>query len=133
MIGNAYHAVGERHPQFLALVRAIRAGHLRLLTHLTAPGGTAVLITDVASTDTFPSLGSVPEISLPGLLSELASGRRFFHGVAPAVLIKAFQQDPYLSARVASLEWIPPWRWNLHDRVYLVLALRCRVEVGDLQ
>ena len=127
LIGNAYHAVGERHPRFLALVRAIRAGHLRLLTHLTAPGGTAVLITDVASTDTFPTLGSVPETSLPGLLRELAVGRKFFHGVDPAALTAIFRQDPVLSARVASLERIPPWRWNLHERVYLVLAMRCRM------
>jgi hypothetical protein len=130
LIGNAYHAVGEGHPRFLALVQAIRAGHLRLLTHLAAPGGTTVLVTDVASTDTFPALGSFPESSLPGLLRRLADGRGFFHGVAPAVLSSAFRNDPVLRPRVAGLEWIPPWRWNLHERLYLVLALRCRVEVG---
>jgi hypothetical protein len=127
LIGNAYHAVGEGHPRFMALVRAIRAGHLRLLTRLTEPGGAAVLITDVASTDTFPTLGSVPETALPGLLRGLAAGRKFFHGVDPAVLTRAFREDPILSARVASLERVPPWRWNLHGRVYLVLAMRWRM------
>ncbi len=127
LIGNAYHAVGERHPQFLELVRAIRAGHLRLLTHLTAPGGTAVLITDVASSDTFPTLGSVPETSLPGLLRELALGKKFFHGVDPAAVIEAFRRDPVAGARIAKLDRIPPWRWNLHGRLYLVLAIRCRM------
>ncbi len=127
LIGNAYHAVGEGHPQFLALVGAIRTGHMRLLTHLTAPGGTAILITDVASTDTFPTLRAVPEDTLPGLLRELALGRRFFHGVDPAALTEALRHDSVLSARVASLERIPPWRWNLHARVYLVLAIRCRM------
>lgn len=130
LIGNTYHAVGERHPQFQSLVRAIRAGHLRLLTRLTAPGGAAILITDVASTDTIPTLGSVPEASLPGLLREPASGRAFFHGVDPAVLTGEFRQDLVLGARVASLERIQPWLWNLHHRVYLVLAMRFRLEEG---
>ena len=101
------------------------------MTHLTAPGGTAVLITDVASTDTFPTLGSVPETSLPGLLRELALGRKFFHGVDPAALTASFRQDPVVSARVASLERIPPWRWNLHGRVYLVLAMEVPAVEAD--
>jgi hypothetical protein len=127
LIGNAHHSVGESHPQFQSLIRAIRAGHLRLMTHLTAPGGTAILITDVASTDTFPTLGSVAETSLPGLLPELARARKCFHGVDPATLTASFRQDPVVSARIANLERIPPWRWNLHGRVYLVLAWRCRL------
>ena len=128
LIGNAYHSVGEGHPQFPALVRAIRAGHLRLLTHLTAPGGTAVLITDVASTDTFPTLGSVPETSLPGLLRELALGRKFFHGVDPAALTAVISAGPGREAR-GSRAWngFRPGAGILHGRVYLVLAWRCRL------
>jgi hypothetical protein len=127
LIGNAFHAVGDRHPQFMALVRAIRAGHLRLLTHLVAPGGTAALITDVASSDTFPALGSLPESSLPDILPRLVRDRNFFHGVSPAALPSLFRRDPVLSARVADLRTIPPWRWRLHTRLYLVWALTYRV------
>lgn len=61
LIGNAFHALGERHPQFLAVVQAIRAGHLRLLTSLAAPGGLAILITDLASSNTFAPLAFLPE------------------------------------------------------------------------
>ena len=34
------------------------------------------------------------------------------------------------AARVSGLEPIPPWRWKLHARVYLVWALRGRVGSG---
>jgi hypothetical protein len=127
LIGNAFHATGERHSQFLSLVQAIRAGHLRLLCDLTAPGGTVLLITDVVSSDTFPSLGALPDSALPELLPRLARERNYFHGLNPALLPSIFQQDPILQARVIGLEPVAPWRWNLHDRVYLVWALKARI------
>jgi hypothetical protein len=126
LIGNAFHAVGEAHPRFPELVRAIRTGHLRLLTGLVAPGGAAVLITDVASSDTLPTLRSLPESSLPGLLPRLVRDRSFFHGVSPAALASAYRRDPVLAAHAAAVEAIAPWRWNLHGRVYLVWAIRSR-------
>jgi hypothetical protein len=127
LIGSAFHAVGENHPQFAELVQAIRAGHLRLLGRLAAPGGAVVLITDVVSSDTLPALGTLPEPSLPGLLPRLARERNFFHGVNPEALWAAFGNDPVLRDKVVGLESLPPWRWDLQVRLYLVWALRYRV------
>jgi hypothetical protein len=124
LIGNAHHSVGESHPRFHDLVRATRAGHLRLLTALTAPGGTATLITDVASTDTFPPLRSLPEAELPAVFPRLAASRLYFHGVDPAAVTSAFRDDPVVRPRVAALGPVAPWKWSLHDRVYLVWAVR---------
>lgn len=128
LIGNAVESVGEAHPQFLPAVQAIRAGHLRLLTALTAPGGTAILVTDLVSSDTFPTLASFPDSSLPALLPRLAREQNFFHGLNPAVIPTLFRQDPELADRVRELVFIPPWRWNLHTRLYLVCALQFRVD-----
>ena len=115
LIGNAFHALGESHTAFPLVVRAIRIGHLRLLTQLVAPGGEAVLITDVASTDVVPDrAGQTVE-------------RRFFHGVDPAVILATYRDDPYLASRVTKLERLNPWRWNLHRRGYLVWAVRYEV------
>ncbi len=58
LVGNAFHSVGEGHPRFLDLVRAIRLAHLRLMTGLRRAGGTAVLVTDLVSSDTFPAWAS---------------------------------------------------------------------------
>jgi hypothetical protein len=127
LIGHVFHAVGEHHPQFDSLVRAIRAGHLRLLTDLAAPGGAAVLITDIVSSDTLPALGSLPESDLPGLLPRLTRERNFLHGVDPADLPAAFRRDPVLRERMAGLEPSSPWRWDLGARLYLVWAMTCRL------
>ncbi|HLJ95458.1 MAG TPA: hypothetical protein VKU02_19940 [Gemmataceae bacterium] len=120
------HGVGEQHPQFVELLQAVRAGHLRLLTHLVAPGGVGVLITDVVSSDSFPGLGSVPEEALPSVLGQLIRERNFFHGVNPAVLATLFRTDPVLCSQVEAVELLPPWRWNLGPRLYAVCALRLR-------
>ena len=126
LIGSLVAAVGEGHPKFLELVRAVREGHLRLLARLTAPGGTLVLITDLVSSDTLPSLRSTPEGSLSGLLGQVVRDRNFFHGVSPAALWSMTVQHPVLAAQLLGLDTAPPWRWDLGPRLYLVWALRWR-------
>ncbi len=133
LIGNAFHAVGDRHPRFLEVVRAIRAGHLRLLTALSAPGGSAVLITDVVSSETVADLGSIPESDLKARLRDVGRTRNHFYGVNPDELMIMHERDPVLKERVAGREAIGPWRWNLHDRVYLVFALRYAIRSGFLR
>ena len=98
-----------------------------MCTHWYAgPVERRVPVTDVISSDRFPALESAPVASLPELLPRLAR-RGLIHGVNPADILAAFRGDPILSARVAALEAVPPWRWKLHARHYLVWALRCRV------
>lgn len=130
LIGTVLDAVGEEHPRFSELMTAIRAGHLRLMAHLAAAGGAAALITDVVSSNTFPALGSVPEATLPGLLSKLARDRNFFHGVNPAALWSVVARDAVLHGELTGPDTVPPWRWDLGPRLYLVWALRWRKRAG---
>jgi hypothetical protein len=123
MIGNAFHSIGEAHPQFMEMVQAIRVGHMRLLAELTAPGGRVILITDISSTDLVPEIGSVPEESLAGLFPRIVHKRRYFHGLNPEVLQSIVEQDAVLGPRITGTRSAAPWRWRLHDRVYLVWAL----------
>ncbi len=124
VVGNASHAVGDRHPRFPDLVRSIRLGHLRLLSSLAAPaGGTVALITDVISSDHFPRLGSVPEADRPATLARLGLAGGLIHGVNPREILAEIRRDPVLSSRTASVEAVAPWSWKLHDRVYLVWAV----------
>ena len=117
-------AVGERHPRFVELIQAVRAGHLQLLLQLTAPGGVAVLITDVVSSETFSALTSTPREALPGLLPDLARSRNFFHGVNPFVIEPLFHTLPELTRLVTEVQPIDPWRWSLGPRSYLVWAVK---------
>lgn len=127
LISNVVHAAGERHPQFRALVASTRVGHLRLLRQLAKPGGTVILITDVASTDTFPALRSEPDDTLDPIWPELRRRGAYFHGVDPRAILGTLRDDPVLARDLMPPECLPSWRWQLHDRVYLVWALRCRV------
>ena len=123
MIGNAFHSVGADHPRFPAIVRAIRAGHLRLLARLLAPGGRAFLITDVVSSETLPELGSLPDAALPELLGRLDREGNHFHGTGPSDLTASLLRDPVLASRTVERGTVAPWRWKLHHKVYLVWAL----------
>jgi hypothetical protein len=116
--------VGEHHPRFVGLVQAARAGHLRLLPHLVAPGGVAILITDVVSSVTFAPLDMIADEALPDVLARLAQQHNHFHGVNPLVLTALSRQDPVLAAGVARTDILPPWRWNFGERTYAVWALR---------
>jgi hypothetical protein len=119
-------AAGEGNPRFVEALRAVRAGHLRLLAHLAAPGGHGVLVTDVVSSDTAPGLASVAEASLAAVLAGLVQAGNFFHGVNPAVLAHLVRADPVLAGQAEAPEMPPPWLWDLGPRVYAVCALRFR-------
>ena len=99
-----------------AVVRAIRAGHLRLLARLASPQGQAILINDVVSSDTFPTLSSVPESDLLDLLPRLASEGNYIHGAHPKALVSALRNDPIVCPKITSIESTPPWLWRLHAR-----------------
>jgi hypothetical protein len=122
IVGNAQRALGEGHPQLDRVAGAIRLGHLRLLASLARPGGRVVLITDVASSDWVAGLADAPDAALPGILDGLASGPGAIRGVHPADLVRLLRADPQLEA----VERSKPWRWRLHARVYLCMAITGR-------
>ncbi len=123
LVNSIYWTAGVDHPRFMELIQAVRAGHLRLMSRLAGPDGVAVLVTDVVSSETFPTLESVPESALAGLLPQLVQTRNFIHGMHPAVLMSVLRKDSVLSTTVKWVETAPPWRWKLHERVYLVCAI----------
>jgi hypothetical protein len=124
---------GEKHRRFPEAVQAVRAGHLRLLASLVAPGGVGVLITDVVSSDSFRALASVPEGLLPALLGPLIAQRNFFHGVNPAVVSALLRTDPVLAPQVAGWEGVRPWLWDFGPRVYLVCAWVLRKQLAAMK
>src|SRR5690242_9308618 len=75
---------GLRIFRFAEFVAAVRLGHLRLAANLTAPGGTAVLITYVVSSAACPELQAATDRDLPGVLAQALCARNFFHGTSPA-------------------------------------------------
>lgn len=114
--------LGTQHPQFLSLMSAIRLRHLRLLLELTRPGGRAWLFSEVVSSLTCPALLQTAESNLMPVLQRAITQHNFFTGANPNILNRLFQEDPELSASIASLESPPPWLWNFFTRTYAVCA-----------
>lgn len=126
LIDGVMRSVGESHPRSWELVSAIRTQHLRLMLELTAPGGAAVLVTEVVSSDTCPALLSVGERDLPELLRREIAAKNFFTGTNPAALQQLLRTEISLAEQLANVQLTEPWLWPFLTRIYAVYAITMR-------
>lgn len=105
---------------FVPLVQALRLRHLRQLTSALRPGGRAVLITDVVSSETCGELATAAEWQLPGLLQQLVATRNFFTGVNPFILWQLLATGGDGRYDIRDVRPLSPWTWDLGPRVYAV-------------
>jgi hypothetical protein len=127
ILETAAHSLGKGHRQLADAEPALRAGHLRLMARLAAPGGEAVLVTDVVSSHMLAALPALPAEALAGLLTRLGRKGNHFRGVHPRQILAALRSDPSLGPLVAAMAQLTPWRWRLHNWTYLVGAVRFRL------
>ncbi|RLT07445.1 MAG: hypothetical protein DWI21_09710 [Planctomycetota bacterium] len=126
LIDGVIRSVGESHPRSWELVSAIRTQHLRLMLELTIPGGAAVLVTEIVSSDSCPALLSVDEGGLPELVRREVAARNFFTGTNPAALLQLLRTEISLAEQLASTRFAEPWLWQFLARTYAVYALTMR-------
>ena len=127
LISLPAETLGEGHRGLTPVVLAVRTGHLRLLARLLRPGGHAVVVTDVVSSDTTPGLTEAADEALPTLLFEALAQRNFFTGVNPKSLLTVLRSDPWLAATTSESSLLGPWRWQVGPaRSYLVVGLTFR-------
>ena len=131
ILETAAHALGRGHRQLAEAEAALRAGHLRLMARLAAPGGEAILVTEVVSSHMLAELPALTAEGLAGLLTGLGRKGNHFRGVHPRQLLAAVRADPSIGPLVADAAPLRPWRWRLHDRTYLVGAISFRLAPGD--
>lgn len=99
----------------------VRDAHVRLMNGLMAPGGTGIVVTDLAEADSAP--GSPAPLE-PASAIELAKNGQYFLGLNP----KGIQQA--LGA-VRNLKQSEPWTWQLDPvRRFLVHAVRFSKSAG---
>lgn len=118
--------LGSGHPQFTRLAARVRARHVELLVDSVRPGGRAVIVTDVTSSDIVPELGSVTQGQLPALLERIMRGGPFLTGVNPFHLQRLCRELPSLAPRVAAVRVSHPWVWQFPGRTYVVCAIEIR-------
>jgi hypothetical protein len=107
-------------PQLKPIANALTIGHLRALVRLTRPGGTALFITDVVSSETYPLdelWGERPPLEL---LDHLEQTDNLFSGVGPSYVRRLLARDPVIAPLIATPRIIEPWRWRLGPKITLL-------------
>ncbi len=113
--------VGPEHGSLGDIHQAAAVAHLRAVAALLAPGGQAVFITDVVSSETYPLEELAPGRDLKELLTELAYAGNHFRGVNPVALSRILRRDAVLSKQAGSGRPLEPWLWRaVAARTFLV-------------
>jgi hypothetical protein len=116
-------SLGERHPALDAIRFALMRTHLSTLVGLTAPGGVALLASDVVSSSTYPLAEPTAGRTTEDVLRDVVSSGAGYFAANPELLAG-------LLAEVAPPELLEPWLWTGPlDRTYLVYALRIRIPI----
>jgi hypothetical protein len=125
LVGYASDVLGRSHPRHRELLLALRTRHLRTVVDLLKPGGTAVVVCDVASSTGRPELLDVRREKLPEYLDRLTYADRGFEGLSPAAMAEALRADPLIEPLLGPVQRVGPWLWHLGPkRTFLVYALR---------
>jgi hypothetical protein len=119
--------VGDQHPRFEELRTALGRIHVRALAALLAPGGVALLATDLTASATYPLGELPPETDLRALMGELLAAGNVIHAAHPGLLSSEIRRDPHLRAAYAVRFPVGPWLWNNGpDETFLVYGLEIR-------
>jgi hypothetical protein len=127
ILETAAHSLGREHRQLENARGALLAGHLRLMARLTGPGGEAVLVCEVASSEILTELPGLANEALTGLLTEVGRKGDHYRGMHPRQLLAVLRADPSIRPHIAAAIPLMPWRWRLHDRTYLVAGVEFRL------
>jgi hypothetical protein len=110
-------------PALNEVVKTALTIHLGTLAALTRGGGTALLVTDVVTSESVPLAELVAARDPLELLYALASDGALFSGTDPALVTDALERAG-LHGTFASPELLPPWVWNVgKKRIALVYAM----------
>jgi hypothetical protein len=103
---------------------ALRDKHLRDLMHLTRPGGSFVLVTDVVSTTTAPAVLAIPPEDLEPEMARLVAARNFFTGTNPYRIVALLEEHESFRTLIARVRLMPPWLWAVvKGRQHLTCAI----------
>jgi hypothetical protein len=106
---------------------ALRNKHLADLVHLTRPGGTAVLVTDVVSSTTAPQILNTTQADLEQQMAALVAAKNFFTGTNPYRIAALLEEDNRFHPLVADVRLLDPWLWRVTaDREHLTCAVLIR-------
>ena len=112
-----------RHPQLEDLVEPVALAHVRLLLRLVRPGGHALLVTDVVSTETYPLEELWAERTPAALLSEVDRTGNTLNGTGPTFLRRMIARAGVDLAEPPRPS--VPWLWPMGEDLTLLTYALC--------
>jgi hypothetical protein len=125
LLGQLMHTcrltLSADHPHLKPLAAALGVAHLQLLGRLTRLGGTALLVTDTVSSETYP-LEELWDRQPPrALLAQLEASDNVFTGTGAAYLRRLLAREPLASLFApGGVRLVDPWLWRLGNKVTLL-------------
>jgi hypothetical protein len=114
-------ALGVKNPALPVIAHALVIAHLRAALALTAAGGTTLIVTDTASSKTYPLVELFDAQPPLALLDELERTDNVLSGTGPTYLRRLLAREATLKPLLrAPAKVIPPWLWDLGDEVTLL-------------
>jgi hypothetical protein len=124
LMHSCYVALGIGHPQLQLLACALAVAHLRSMAALLAPEGTAILVTDTISSETYALEELWGDKAPLAMLEEIDRADRALSGTAPSFLRRILVQDPEVSPKVTPPRLVEPWLWRFTEEMtFLAYAL----------
>lgn len=132
--GAAVRVLGVDHPRSLEVALAIRDAHLRFIAGLVRPGGSGLIVTDLASSDMVDGLVTAPAETLSELMDEVMQSGPFHAGTNPHGIEASLRQLPGVDGGIERIARYSPWLWRLgRDKVQLTYAMAFRAGVTSVQ
>ncbi|MGH7505182.1 MAG: hypothetical protein ACRELX_06010 [Longimicrobiales bacterium] len=122
LVRAAAGALGEDHARLDDVAIALRAGHFRTLVDLLRPGGRALLVTEVASSESLPGMALANDDALGALLLRAIATGQLFMATNPAAMLHWLGAARPAGARLAAPGLVGPWRWQLSPRLQLLVV-----------
>lgn len=125
LVHGCQQLLGDDHQQIQEIACAVVVAHLRVMTELLEPGGRALLVTDMVSSDTYPLQELWGQRSPWGLVDELEATGNHLSGTTPKFLRRIVNTDPVIAPLTSRVEMETPWLWLLsEEETYLTYAMR---------
>jgi len=125
---SVLQALGEKHRLFDAVRHTLALTHLHTLFELTAPGGRALLVTDVLASTNYHYLERLPDdANFLQILTDVIAADRVIYVARPGLFHLLFRQDRALVAHATLSAPLAAWLWrNGPDTRFLVYAMELR-------
>lgn len=120
LLSHVNDTLGDDHPRFIELVKAVRKKHCEILVDSLKPNGCGFLITDFVSSESLPELYNTTDLKT--CVADAVKDHNHLHGLNPAMVTQVFNSAE-IRAKINSLHLTAPWRWVMPERIYACFAL----------